>query len=87
LVLQGITTVVAGNCGFSPAPVVEGSTDAVDRISEVLRDRSFPYRWRTFGEFLSVLEEDGLLLNAAFLVGHGTLRSGVMGDRTPQPGE
>lgn len=85
LVLQGITTVVTGNCGFSPAPVAEDSTDAVDKISEVLRDRAFPYRWRSFGEFLSVLENDGLMLNAAFLVGHGTLRSEVMGDRTGAP--
>lgn len=85
LVLQGITTVVTGNCGFSPAPVTGDSIEAVDGISEVLRDRAFPYRWRSFGEFLSVLEEDGLLLNAAFLVGHGTMRSDVMGDRAGDP--
>jgi N-acyl-D-amino-acid deacylase len=86
LVLQGITTLVAGNCGFSPAPVTEESIPHVDGISEVLRDRPFPYRWRSFGEFLDVLEGDGLLLNAAFLVGHGTLRSAVLGGRAEAPG-
>jgi N-acyl-D-amino-acid deacylase len=87
LLLQGITTVVAGNCGFSPAPVTEASIPHVDGISEVLRDRAFPYHWRSFGEFLDCLEQDGLLLNAAFLVGHGTLRSLVLGQRADAPAQ
>jgi N-acyl-D-amino-acid deacylase len=40
-------------------------------------------------EFLDTLESDGLLLNAACLVGHGTLRHAVLGSRAgaPTPGE
>lgn len=30
LVLQGITTVVCGNCGFSPAPLTEGKEAMLD---------------------------------------------------------
>jgi N-acyl-D-amino-acid deacylase len=85
LVLQGVTTLVTGQCGFSAAPVTEESTPGVDAFSEMLRERAFPYRWRTMGEFLDTLEGDGLLLNAAFLVGHGTLRQAVMGDRSDPP--
>lgn len=81
LVLQGVTTLVTGNCGFSPAPVAEDATSPVDGFSEMLRERAFPYRWRSMAEFLDVLERDGLLLNAACLVGHGTLRYAVMGER------
>jgi N-acyl-D-amino-acid deacylase len=85
LVLQGITTLVTGQCGFSPAPVTDDSVPRVDAFSEMLRERDFTYRWRSMGEFLDALQGDGLLLNAAFLVGHGTLRQAVMGDRADAP--
>lgn len=85
LVAQGITTVVAGNCGHSPAPVTDGSIHHVDTSTELLRDRAFPYRWRSMGEMLDTLASDGLALNAAFLVGHGTLREAVMGHRPGPP--
>lgn len=89
LLLQGITTVVAGHCGFSPAPVLNGNTAAMDGISAMLRDSTFPYRWSSFGEFLDAMQAGGLLLNAAFLVGHGSLRAQVMGSRpdVPEPQE
>lgn len=85
LVLQGVTTVVSGQCGFSPAPVTGAAIPLADAYSEMLRDRAFEYRWRSFGELLDELERGGLLLNAAFLVGHGALRYAVMGDRTDAP--
>lgn len=87
MVAQGITTVVAGNCGFSPAPVSDVSAPLMDGFSEVLRDSAFPYRWRTMAEFLDTLEQDGLLMNAAFLVGHGTARYAAMGKRPTAPTE
>ena len=84
-VLQGITTIVGGNCGFSPAPITDQSIPLLDSFSEMLRERAFPYNWRSFAEFLDTLERDGLFLNAAFLVGHGTLRYAVVGDRSSAP--
>jgi N-acyl-D-amino-acid deacylase len=85
LLLQGITTVVAGQCGLSPAPVTEHAVPLVDASSESARDRDFAYRWRSMADFLQVLERDGVLLNTALLVGHGTLRYAVMGDRAAAP--
>ena len=89
LLLQGVTTVVTGHCGFSPAPVTDADIPLADAYSEMVRDRAFDYRWRSFGEFLAELERGGLLLNAAFLVGHGALRYAVLGDSTgaPDPGQ
>ena len=85
LLLQGITMLVTGNCGFSPAPVTGASIPLVEGFSEMMRERSLGYRWRSVAEFLQTLEDDGLLLNAAFLAGHGTLRYAVMGDRADAP--
>ncbi|MFO7623855.1 MAG: amidohydrolase family protein [Anaerolineales bacterium] len=85
LLLQGVTTLVTGNCGFSPAPVTEKAIPAVDGFSETMRERDFPYEWRSFKEFLSAIKQVKPLLNAAFLVGHGTLRSVVMGNQAGPP--
>ncbi|HOG46490.1 MAG TPA: amidohydrolase family protein [Anaerolineae bacterium] len=85
LVLQGITTIVGGNCGFSPAPARHDAAAALDEISESLRDRAFPYAWQSFAEFLASLERGGLLLNLGCLVGHGALRTLAMGERSGPP--
>jgi N-acyl-D-amino-acid deacylase len=81
LLLQGITTLVTGQCGFSPAPVTPESAPLLDDFSEMMRERDFPYRWRSLAEFLDALEGTGLLLNVATLVGHGSLRYAAMGAR------
>lgn len=80
IVLQGITTALTGHCGMSPAPSTEGPSPF---IAGRLIDRTGASHcdWRTMGEFLDTLERNGVLLNVAVLVGHGTLRYAVMGER------
>jgi N-acyl-D-amino-acid deacylase len=85
LVLQGITTIVTGQCGLSPAPVTDASIPLANAASEAAQARDVDYRWRTMAEFFDTLKRDGLLLNAAFLVGHGTLRHAVLGSRAGAP--
>ena len=86
MVEQGITTVVAGNCGFSPAPVNAKSKDLLSSISETLLDQALPYTWQSMGEFLDYLESDsGLLFNIAQLVGHGAVHLAAVGDHTRRP--
>ncbi|MBN1138432.1 MAG: D-aminoacylase [Anaerolineae bacterium] len=81
LLLQGVTTLVGGQCGFSPAPATEESIPLLDGFSEMLRDEAFAYRWRSMAEFLDTLDRDGVTINVACLVGHGALRYAVMGQR------
>ncbi len=81
LLLQGVTTVVTGNCGFSPAPATEESWSLLDGFSEMLRQGAVPYRWHSMSEFLDVLDQDTVLFNTAVLVGHGALRYAAMGAR------
>ncbi|WP_437673392.1 N-acyl-D-amino-acid deacylase family protein [Sorangium sp. So ce131] len=85
MVAQGITTVVAGNCGHSPAPVTRTSIPLVEHSAEIMKDRDLAYTWRSMGELLSALGGGGLLMNAALLVGHGTLRQAVMGNNAAPP--
>lgn len=79
LVEQGITTLVSGNCGCTPAPLLGRNERIVPALGRLLHDDALDYRWSGLGDYLDVLESDGLALNNAQLVGHGTVRSAVKG--------
>ena len=64
-ILQGVTTEIAGNCGTSCAPVAMGSGA----------------QWRDLDEFFQAVERSGVALNVATLVGLGTTRRVVRGER------
>ncbi len=83
---QGFTTQLSGNCGDSVAPVTEIGREAVELSMAAAGLRP---RWATFGEYLAVVESQPLGPNVAFLAGHGTLRSAVLGlsQVRPTPGE
>jgi N-acyl-D-amino-acid deacylase len=82
-VRQGMTTLVGGNCGFSPAPVGERSRASARAASRLIVDEEVEPRWETMDAFLTGLEQTGLPLNVAELVGHGAVRSAVMGPLDP----
>lgn len=79
LVHQGITTVVMGQCGSSPAPLLPGTRQAaIAALSDP--DLPLPWEaWSTFGGYLAYLAEIGTSINIVPLVGHGVVRGGVMG--------
>jgi len=84
---HGVTTVMAGNCGFSIAPLNASSGDYLMRMLarvegmplEALQ-HGVPWNWTSFGEYLDLLD-DRLAVNAGFMVGHSALRRVVMGER------
>ncbi|MBX3025997.1 amidohydrolase family protein [bacterium] len=84
LLEQGITTIVAGNCGCSPAPFVAENRALLPQIGRMLHDRDLDYGWSGMGSYLAALAQRGLALNVAQLVGHGTVRAAVKG-RAPGP--
>ena len=84
LLEQGITTIVAGNCGCSPAPYLEGNRELLPLVGRMLHDRDLDYGWTDTASYLAALETRGLALNVAQLVGHGTVRAAVKGT-TPGP--
>ncbi len=85
---HGVTTVVMGNCGFTLAPCREREADFVFRNLERAEDISreamlagIRWRWETFPEFLDVLESLPKGINYSGYIGHGALRTYVMGER------
>ena len=83
---QGVTCVVAGNCGGASAPVIGLAAEELDRdIKRYDLERS----WSSFGEYADAVERSGSSVNFCSFVGHGTLRMCVMGadDRPPAGGE
>ncbi len=81
---QGVTTFVGGNCGFSPFPAVREYQHLIQENSLFLLNDSFAFRWETMDGFMNDISESGLLLNTAFLVGHGSLRTCIKGN-DPSP--
>jgi N-acyl-D-aspartate/D-glutamate deacylase len=84
---HGVTTVVAGNCGFSIAPTRPEHRDLIARTLEKVEDMDvaalaagIPWDFETFPEYLESVERRGLGLNFAAYIGHTALRLFVMGD-------
>ena len=78
---QGITTIVAGNCGFSPAPAdLEKIREVIEAIRPLIH-KPIDVSWRSMGEFLDNMEDVGPIVNVAQLVGHATLRNATVGRR------
>jgi N-acyl-D-amino-acid deacylase len=79
-VRQGVTTLIAGNCGFSPAPL---DPDCRKEISTywnfALPRKGLQFEWTNMGEYLDHLEKNGQALNVAILTGHNVLRASAMG--------
>jgi N-acyl-D-amino-acid deacylase len=85
---HGVTTVVAGNCGFSIAPVRSEDVALIARTLQHVEDMSFdtlsagvPWdEFETFPEYLDAVSRSGVALNYACYVGHTAVRIYVMGD-------
>jgi N-acyl-D-amino-acid deacylase len=73
---QGVTTVVAGNCGISLAPAPEGMKPVPPL--DLLDAEGGWYRFRRFADYVEALRAQPAATNAALLVGHSTLRVQTM---------
>ena len=71
---QGITTLITGNCGYSPAPVNPATLDLLKSYTMFLKGEELGWEWQTFGEYLDQLERRGVCLNMVPMVAHGAVR-------------
>jgi N-acyl-D-amino-acid deacylase len=79
-VSQGVTSVVAGNCGVSLAPAPRGMPRPVTPPIDIMDPDGDSFRFRTFGEYVQALADDPPATNCALLVGHSMLRVQTMAD-------
>ena len=85
---HGVTTVIAGNTGFSIAPVTSDGVPLLARTLQHVEDMSFdtlaagvPWdEFQTFPQYLSAIARRGTALNYGCYVGHTAVRLFVMGD-------
>lgn len=75
---QGVTTIIGGNCGSSLAPLVGGNI--VASIQKWANINEVNVNWLSMEEFLDVLEKRKIGINFGTLVGHATLRRGIIGE-------
>jgi N-acyl-D-aspartate/D-glutamate deacylase len=85
---HGVTSVIAGNTGFSIAPVRRDDVPLLARTLQHVEDMSFdtlavgvPWdEFETFPEYLAAIARRGTALNYGCYMGHTALRIYVMGD-------
>ena len=84
---HGVTSVVAGNCGFSIAPTRPSHQDLIARTLENVEDMNvdslaegIPWDFETFPEYLDSISRRGIALNFGAYIGHTALRLFVVGD-------
>jgi N-acyl-D-aspartate/D-glutamate deacylase len=86
--LHGVTTALAGNCGFTVAPLSDDPTDAdyllrmLARVEgmpvETLRT-GVPWNWVTTADYFDRIDSAGVGINLGFMIGHSAIRRIAMG--------
>ncbi|HEX4493897.1 MAG TPA: amidohydrolase family protein [Acidimicrobiia bacterium] len=90
---HGVTTVVAGNCGFTIAPTRPEHHDAIVHTLENVEDMDpatltagIVWDFETFPEYLDLVRARGTTLNFTAYIGHSALRLYVLGDAAYERG-
>src|SRR6185312_2916140 len=85
---HGVTTVVMGNCGVGFAPVEPGREDWLIKLMEGVEDipgsaltEGISWGWRSYPEYLDVIEKRHLAVDVGSQVAHGAICSYAMGER------
>lgn len=81
---QGVTTLVTGNCGWSPFPIADLEQM---RAGTAFLSPESSWSWQDGKGFADTLDGVGLAINLALQVGHSALRLAVLGGAERAPSE
>ena len=83
---QGVTTLLTGNCGWSPFPLAD--PDALPRATEFLQPE-LDWDWTDAAGYAAAVDATEPAVNIALQVGHSSIRLAVLGsdDRPPDEDE
>jgi len=77
---QGVTTEVNGNCGMGAVPLAPANVTEVRAANATIDpDLDVDWSWQDLGGYAERVEQTGIALNSAPLVGHIPLRIAVAG--------
>lgn len=76
LLKQGITTIIGGNCGASLAPMI--SISGIEAIKKWANIKNVAINWSSMAEFLNDISSKKFGVNFGTLIGHTTLRRGLL---------
>ena len=76
--MQGVTTIVGGQCGASLAPLMYGSLVSIRKWA---KSDLINVGWNKVSEFLDALRRIKIGINFATLVGHSTIRRDIVGEQ------
>lgn len=83
---QGVTTIMIGQCGISPAPIRPDKVPLFDAYTGFVKAGVKPeWNWESFADFLEVLDGLKLGVNVGAFVGQGTIRLCVLGFEIRRP--
>ncbi len=83
-VFQGVTTEVIGNCGQSPFPLIGECRAHIQKSWERF---GLKLDWDDLAGYRRRIEEKGIAVNIAALIGQGNIRGSVMGYKESAPTE
>lgn len=85
---HGATTVVMGNCGVGFAPAHDDRHEWLIELMEGVEDipgsamtEGLTWGWRSFAEYMDVLDSRERVIDIGAQIAHGPLRAYVMGER------
>ncbi|MGB3906142.1 MAG: amidohydrolase family protein, partial [Anaerolineae bacterium] len=79
---QGVTTEIIGNCGFSPAPLLDATAE---EMWTAVGAPDLDVTWTSMTGYLERLRHPGTAVNVVPLVGHNMVRGAVLGFDDVQP--
>ena len=79
---QGITAEVVGNCGFSPYPCGNHAGLVSEQNEGILHGHR---SWSNAADYLAAVRKSSRLIHVESLIGHGALRTAVLGPEAVSP--